>query len=349
MSNLRSENERFRCAVYMIETERKYTLMNWIETNVYTTTEGIDPVCGCLLGVGITGFAIRDAKDFEDFLNDKTGNWDYIDDDLMNLKNCETCVTVYLADNSQGADMLAALRDEMKRLKERDTENKFGRLEVELSNIREEDWANNWKQYFKPLTVGEKLLIKPSWEEADSSDGRTVLEIDPASSFGTGQHNTTQLCLELTEKYLNKGDRQLDIGCGSGILSIAGILLGAKEACAVDIDSNSVRIAAENAEKNHISSDIYTTYCGNIIGDTELRKKIGRNGRYQLLTANIVADVLIAMAPLFKDFLVENGVLIISGIIIERCQEVLDAMKVQGYTQLEIKESSGWAAAAFRV
>lgn len=184
--------------------------MNWTEVNVYTTTEGIEPVCGRLLGVGVTGFAIKDAKDFEDFLNDKTGNWDYIDDDLMNLKNCETCVTFYLADNSQGADMLAMVRSEMAELAALDTEKKFGRLVCELSNVCEEDWANNWKQYFKPLKVGDKLVVKPSWEPLEETD-RTVLEIDPESSFGTGQHNTTQLCLELLEKHFTRMTRCLTL------------------------------------------------------------------------------------------------------------------------------------------
>lgn len=319
--------------------------MNWTEVNIFTTTEGIDPVCGCLLTVGITGFVIKDSKDFEDFLNDKTGNWDYIDDDLMNLKDCETCVTVYLADNSQGADMLAAIRSEMIALKGRDTENAFGRLAVELSNVKEEDWANNWKQYFKPLTVGEKLVVKPSWENYSGNDGRTVLEIDPASSFGTGQHNTTQLCLELIEKNIQNGDKILDLGCGSGILSIAGILLGARSASAVDIDQNSVKIALENAEKNHISPDIYKGFCGNIITDEQLRSEIG--GGYDIIFANIVADVLIAMSPLFKTFIKHSGIIIISGIIIERCDEVMKAMEENGYKRIELKESSGWAAAAF--
>ena len=319
--------------------------MDWTEVNIFTTTEGIDPVCGCLLTIGITGFVIKDAKDFEEFLNDKTGNWDYIDDDLMNLKDCETCVTVYLADNSQGVDMLAAIRAEMVALKCRDTDNKFGRLAVELSNVREEDWANNWKQYFKPLTVGEKLVIKPSWEDYDGDDERTILEIDPASSFGTGQHNTTQHCLELIEENLHENDRVLDLGCGSGILSIAAILLGAKSATAVDIDKNSVKIALENAEKNHISPDIYTGYTGNIINDTELRESIGSG--YDMIYANIVADVLIAMSPLFKDFVKPMGTVVISGIIIERCSEVMDAMEKNGYKRIELRECNGWAAAAF--
>ncbi|MGN0643127.1 MAG: 50S ribosomal protein L11 methyltransferase [Huintestinicola sp.] len=320
--------------------------MNWTEVNIYTTTEGIDPVCGRLLTAGVTGFVIKDAKDFEEFLNDKTGNWDYIDDDLMDLKNCETCVTVYLPENSQGADMLAEIRAQMSALKEFDTEHKFGRLEAELANVCEEDWANNWKKYFKPLTVGEKLVIKPSWESYDGSEGeRTILEIDPASSFGTGKHNTTQLCLELIEEYLSENDRVLDIGCGSGILSIASVLLGADSACAVDIDLNSTNIAKENAEKNHIPADKYTVYHGNIIGDEELREKIGTG--YQLLEVNIVADVLIAMSGIFGRFLAPMGTIIISGIITERCSEVMEAMEQNGFKRLCLRESGGWAAAAF--
>ncbi len=319
--------------------------MNWTEVNIYTTTEGIDPVCGCLLGIGVTGFAIRDSKDFEEFLNDKTGNWDYIDDDLMNMRDCETCVTVYLPDDSQGADMLSALRSEMSALGERDENKAFGRLAVELANVREEDWANNWKQYFKPLTVGERLVIKPSWEEYDPTDGRTVLEIDPALSFGTGQHNTTQLCLELIEKNLRDGDRVLDLGCGSGILSIAAVLLGADSATAVDISQNSVETAKENASQNNIPTEKYTAYCGDIISDNALVEKIG--GEFDIIAANIVADVLIAMSPLFEKFLKKGSKLILSGIIIERADEVIEAVKSKGYTLVEIREKDGWAAVSF--
>lgn len=321
--------------------------MNWTEVNIYTTTEGIDPVCGCLLKIGITGFVIKDAKDFEEFLNDKTGNWDYIDDDLMNLKDCETCVTVYLPDNSQGIDMLAALRSEMTALGIRDENKDFGRLAVELANVREEDWANNWKQYFKPLTVGNRLVIKPSWEDYNKDDNRIILEIDPASSFGTGQHNTTQLCLELIEKNLNKGDKLLDLGCGSGILSIASILLGAESVTAIDIDQNSVKIAKENAQKNNISEEKYTAYCGNVIDDADLVEKIG--GGYDIIAANIVADVLIAMSPLFEKFIKKDGILILSGIISERCHEVIDAVEAKGYTLIEKREANDWVAVSFKV
>ena len=320
--------------------------MNWIEIDIYTSADGIDPLTGSLLGMGVNGFVIKDAADFEEFLSDKTVNWDYIDDDLMGLKDCETTVTVYLPENAQGLEYFEAIKLELKALKARDTENKFGRLEYELKNVKEEDWANNWKQYFKPLCVGEKLLIKPSWEQVDPAEKRKILEIDPASSFGTGQHNTTQLCLELLEKNLTDGDRLLDLGCGSGILSIGALLLGAKSAYAVDIDANSVKIAAENAAKNNIPQDIYTAKCGNIIDDDELVTEIGVG--YDVVCANIVADVLIGMSGKFAGFLKDSGTLVISGIIDSRKDEVIDVIKGEGFELKEIREKEDWVAASFK-
>lgn len=216
--------------------------MEWTEVNIFTSADGIEVLCSKLMDIGIKGFVIKDSEDFKEFLENKNGQWDYIDDDLMGLAECETCITAYLPCNNQGADMLMSVKAMLADMKSADTENVYGRLEAELSNIREEDWANNWKQYFKPFKVGEKLAVKPSWEEY-SDDSRIILEIDPASSFGTGQHHTTRLCLELIEKALNKGDTVLDMGCGSGILSIAAMLLGADHAIAVDIDENAAATA----------------------------------------------------------------------------------------------------------
>ena len=321
--------------------------MNWTEAEIYTSTEGIDILCASLLDIGIKGFAIKDSEDFNEFLENKDGKWDYIDDDLMGLKNCETSVTVYLPDNSQGAEMLISLKQLLNRMKERDSSGSWGRLEFEIKSVKEEDWANNWKQYFKPLKVGEKLLVKPSWEEYDGSDSRTILEIDPASSFGTGQHNTTKLCLLLLEKAVKGGERILDLGCGSGILSIGGILLGAKEATAVDIEENAVVTALENAVKNNISLEKYHAYCGDIISDTDLREKIGSG--YEIITANIVADVLIAMSTLFRSFLKPKSILIISGIITERKSEVVDAVFEAGFELIEEAESDGWAAVMLKI
>lgn len=318
--------------------------MNWTEVDIFTSTEGIEPLSAVLMEIGITGFAVKDAKDFEFFLNDKNGNWDYIDDDLMGLKDCETTLTVYLPDNSQGLDMLNSIKNELIRLKSTDINNEYGRLELSMRNVKEEDWANNWKKYFKPFNVGKHLLVKPSWEECENTDNRKILEIDPASSFGTGQHHTTRLCLELLEKYIKSGDKLLDIGTGSGILFIASILLGAKNAYAVDIEENSIRIAKENAEKNNISSDIFTAVQGNIISDEALVQKIGKS--YDIITANIVADVIIAMGGIFPEFLKEKGILIISGIITERIDEVLKSLENSGFKVLEVYEKEGWNAAA---
>lgn len=319
--------------------------MEWTEVNIYTSTDGIELLCAKLMDIGIKGFAIKDAEDFNEFLENKNGQWDYIDQDLMGLADCETCITVYLPDNEQGADMLASIRSMLSEVKSADSEGKYGRLEAELSSIREEDWANNWKQYFKPLKIGNKLVIKPSWEEYDNTDDRIILEIDPASSFGTGQHHTTRLCLELLEKCLQPGDKLLDLGCGSGILSIGAMLLGAESAVAVDIEQNAAATAAENAVKNRISSDKYTVYFGNILDDEKLADRI--DGDYDVITANIVADVLIAMKGHFQRYLRKGGNLIVSGIIEERMEEVFSALEEAGFIRGEVSVRDGWAAAGF--
>ena len=321
--------------------------MEWTEVNIYTTTEGIELLCSKLGDIGIKGFSIKDPEDFKEFLENKNGQWDYIDDDLMGLSECETCVTVYIPTNGQGAEMLIAIKSMLAEMKAADTEGAYGRLEAEMSSIREEDWANNWKQYFMPFKVGEKLVIKPSWEEYDNSDGRIILEIDPASSFGTGKHHTTRLCLEVLEKYLNKGDKLLDMGCGSGILSIGAMLLGAKSAVAVDIEENAAATALENAVKNHISPDVYKTYFGNILTDEKLANEI--DDKHDIIAANIVADVRIAMKESFLRYLKKGGILIVSGIIEERMDEVIDELKSVGFKEPEPEVREGWAAVKFTV
>ena len=319
--------------------------MEWTEVNIFTAAEGIELLCSKLMDIGVKGFVIKDSEDFNEFLENKNGQWDYIDEDLMGLADCETCITVYLPGNEQGADMLQSVRAMLAEMKSGDTEGKYGRLEAELASIREEDWANNWKQYFKPLKVGDSLVIKPSWEEYDDLGERVVLEIDPASSFGTGQHHTTRLCLEILEGCVKEGDRILDMGCGSGILSIAAILLGAENAVAVDIDENAAATAKENAIKNHIPEESYKTYFGNILADEKLADEI--DGKYDIITANIVADVLIAMKDYFVRYLKDGGFLIVSCIIEERLEEVLSAIESVGFTRLGVNLKEGWAAAQF--
>jgi len=319
--------------------------MEWTEVNIFTSTQAIDLICAKLMDIGINGFVIKDSEDFKEFLENKNGQWDYIDDDLMGLSDCETCITVYLPDNSQGAEMFSSIKSMLAELKSQDKENAYGRLVTDFSNIREEDWANNWKQYFKPFKVGEKLAVKPSWEEYSDDDGRIILEIDPASSFGTGQHHTTRLCLEMLEKCVKKGDKVLDMGCGSGILSIASILLGSESSTGVDIAENAVATSIENAEKNNISHEKYRAYAGNILADSKFAETI--DGKYDIITANIVADVLIAMREYFAGYIKEGGILIISGIIEERTEEVMSAIETAGFKRLNVSVKEGWAAAEF--
>lgn len=321
--------------------------MEWTEVNIYTSAEGIELICSKLMDIGIKGFVIKDSADFNEFLENKNGQWDYIDEDLMGLANCETCITVYLPENNQGADMLTSIKNMLADVKKSDTDGVYGRLEAELASIREEDWANNWKQYFKPFTIGEKLAVKPSWEDYSGDDGRKILEIDPASSFGTGQHHTTRLCLELLEKSVKEGDKILDMGCGSGILSIAAMLLGAESAAAVDIEENAAATAQENARKNNIADEVYKTYFGNILADEALADKI--DDKYDIITANIVADVLIAMKDYFVRYLKKGGTLIISGIIEERMDEVLSAVEGVGFIRQAVSIKEGWAAAQYTI
>lgn len=321
--------------------------MNWIEIQIITVSAGVDALCAMLTDLGIKGFSIADPADFQEFLQNKEGKWDYIDQDLLGMAQGDTTVTVYLPDNAQGAEQLVALRAMLAQIHARDDAQLFGTLELTLKNVREEDWANNWKQYFKPFTVGERLLIKPSWEMCENPWNRAVLEIDPASSFGTGQHHTTRLCLELLEQLMHPGDRVLDLGCGSGILSIGALLLGASGATAVDIEENAAATATENSRKNHIDPTLYRVFCGNVLEDETLCREIGDG--YDLICANIVADVLIAMKQLFRQFLRPEGSLIVSGIIMERRDEVLDQLKKAGFALLEVREKEGWAAASLRI
>ncbi len=317
--------------------------MNWFEVKITTETPAVDVLCAMLTDLGVKGFAIEDAESFQEFLDDKEGKWDYIDEDLMGLAECDTTVTFYLPDDAQGAEQFAAVRALLEQLKTSENAAFFGTLALSSSNVKEDDWANNWKQYFKPLPIGKSLLIKPSWEALPEGNDRIVLEIDPASSFGTGQHHTTRLCLELVEEILQPQDRVLDLGCGSGILSIGAMLLGADSAVAVDIVENSVRTAEENAAKNHLPAEKYLAYCGDICSDDALCETIGTG--YDLICANIVADVLIAMADYFGKFLKSEGYLVVSGIIIERADEVLDVLEAAGFRKLKVHEKEGWAAA----
>lgn len=314
--------------------------MQWIETNIYTTTAGIEPLCGRLYAVGLNGVQIKDAADFNDFIENETQYWDYIDESLESLKTCETCVTVYLTDDADGRELLSHIRGTVAELKSMDNDGQFGRLEIELSGINEEDWANNWKKYYKPFNLGKNLLIKPEWEEIDDAEGKVVLSMNPGHLFGTGTHHSTQLCMVELEKYIQSGDRVLDLGCGSGILSILSLLLGAKDAVAVDIDPAAPATAMENLAMNGISPDRYSVLVGNVIDDDALKAKIG--GNYDVVVANIVADVIIAMSTTAYAQTKKGGYFITSGIIGPRGDEVKSAITAAGFEIVAVHDQSDW-------
>jgi ribosomal protein L11 methyltransferase len=313
--------------------------MKFIKTNIYTKSGACDSLIFRLEDLDIGGFEAHDPVDFQEFLDNKDANWDYVEDSLMALKDEPTYVTVYLQDNAQGIEMLGALLQRLGEIKKEDNEDYFGSLHVETESVEEEDWADNWKQYFKPFPVGEKLMIKPTWETVND-DTRKILEIDPASSFGTGQHETTFLCLEALEKNIQEGDTVLDLGCGSGILAVAALLLGAKHVTITDIFENAVDTSCENIENNGFDSNAYRAFCGDITKSKKLRDRIGSG--YRVITANIVADVIIAMSPYFKNFLDKNGVLLVSGIISERLKEVISSLQEHSIIIKSVTEKNGW-------
>lgn len=312
--------------------------MNWTEVKIYTTTAGIDPLTGSMLDLGLQGFMIEDAQDFDEFLHDTTPRWDYVDQAVMEkMKDCETCVTIYVADNPQGMEELMQVRQILARLKAQDPDGKYGRLELEMKDVDEEDWSNAWKKYYHPVQVGEHLVVCPSWEAYDRKPDEVVLTLNPGMAFGTGTHDTTRLCMELLEKYITPQDTVLDVGCGSGILAITAALLGANKIIGCDIDEVAVKVAGENAALNGVQDRI-SFHQGDLTSQVE--------GSFQIICANIVADVIIRLSEDAGSYLAKDGIFITSGIIDTREQDVLNALEQNGFQVIERRTSGGWVALA---
>lgn len=314
--------------------------MDWIKTTIYSTAEGIDPVCGRLYNCGIQGTEIEDFDDFNNFLENNKQYWDYVDDELIESKKQETKIICYISNTPDGLETLIDIKNSLIELKQMDDEGVFGRLEIEQSVLNEEDWANNWKKYFHPLEIGDSLLICPEWETVENTD-RKVFKINPGMTFGTGSHHTTKLCIEELETCITDGCAVADLGCGSGILSIIALMLGAGHATAVDIDSNAVDIAYGNADRNNVPRDIYRVLAGNVLENGEVTEVIA-DRKYDVVCANIVADVIIALLPYVTRIIDDNGVFITSGIIIDRREDVLAALSDNGFVVEREKTSGEW-------
>lgn len=299
--------------------------MDWTEVKLRIPTAHTDEAAAIANMAVPYGIYIEDYSDLEQGARE-IARIDLIDEELLTRDRAHSIIHLYIDPQDNPPEAVAFLRE---RLTAAGIPH-----EVDAETVREEDWANNWKKYFKPLPVGEKLLICPSWETADTPDGRKLLSIDPGMAFGTGGHDTTRLVLETLERHVTEGCDFLDIGCGSGILSIAACLLGAGRALGVDIDALAVRTAKENGELNGLTEPKYTILKGDLAKDV--------TGKYPVIAANIVADAIIALSPAVPALLADGGVYIVSGIIDTREQDVLTALTDCGFTVVERHAHGGW-------
>ena len=275
--------------------------------------------------------AVMTAMDFfgglmiEDFSDIDTCPWDYVDEELLKKDKTVVSISGYMETNEN----VLAVTEQLKIMLPQDAI-------VEVISVNEDDWANNWKKYYHPIRVGKNLVIKPSWIDYEKQENDIIVELDPGMAFGTGTHETTRMCMTHLEKYINKNSRVLDVGCGSGILSITSLLIGAKEVTGVDIDPVAVKVAIENGEMNNFRAPQYNIKRGNLVDEAQ--------GKYDVIVANIIADVIIAVCGDVKQFVADDGVFISSGIICDRKEDVKKAFAEQGYTIVEELEEGEWVS-----
>ena len=311
--------------------------MDWLELHIDTSTAGIDAVTELLEQQGVAGLIIDDEQDFHDFLENNHQYWDYVDEDLMAQKRGNSRITFYLTPDEAGINTVAQIRIAMAELKQAHPE--YAPLLLTMDNVSDSDWENNWQQFYKPMEIGERLLVIPEWETCDPK-GRITVTLNPGLTFGTGSHATTRLCLRTLDKLVRGGETVLDLGCGSGILSIAALLLGADHAFACDIDEKCVDVAYENAALNGIGKDKYTVRWGDVLSDRQLQQEMG--GQYDIIVANIVSDVIIALSTEVRPYLKDNGYFLTSGIIDDRADEVESALRSAGWEIIERNCDEGW-------
>lgn len=299
--------------------------MRYIEVCVNTPADEIERRCEEMTAMGAEGFVIENEADFQDFLENNHQYWDYVDDELESRFTGVSRIKCYLCDDEDGRAVLCRIR------------GAYGG--VETSFVEDSDWENNWREYYKPIEVGEKLVVVPEWEDIPD-DGRTALRLDPGLIFGTGSHATTRMCLAALEKYAGEGKTFLDLGCGSGILGIGALVLGSARCVGCDIDPKAPDVAASNAALNGIGSDRFKVYAGNILSDVSLRHMLGSG--YDAVLANIVSDVVIPLSALVREFMKPGAVFITSGIIDGRQDEVRAALEGNGFEVIEHRNEEEW-------
>ncbi len=297
--------------------------MDWTEISVEVNASDIDEAAAIANMTVPYGIYIEDYSQLEQEVLE-IAHIDLIDEELLKTDRTKAKIHIYI-DPEDNIDEAVSF------LKERLSASGIA-YTLDLSNVKEDDWLNNWRKFFKPMPVGEKLLINPSWFTDTDPDGRAVLNIDPGLAFGTGKHETTRLCMEALERYVSGGEKVLDIGCGSGILGIAAVLLGAESAFGVDIDEMAVRTANENAEVNKVA-DRFTAIAGDLVDKVD--------GKYDIVVANIVADAIISLSAHVGAFMKDDAVYIVSGIIDTRADDVINAVK-DSFEIVEENTLGGW-------
>lgn len=299
--------------------------MRYIEVSIDTPEQEIDARCEQLAALGAEGFVIENEADFQNFLENNRQYWDYVDAELEQSYKGVSRIKCYLTDDEAGEAVLARI--------------KTAYPEAVSAYTADEDWENSWRDCYEQIEIGEKLVVVPEWMDAPDN-GRIALRLDPGIAFGTGSHPTTKLCLAALESYAAPGVRALDLGCGSGILGIGALLLGAESNTGCDVDPMAPEAAMANAALNGIGEDKMRVYAGDILKDASLRRTLG--GGYQLVLANIVADVIIALAAYARSFMAQDGVFICSGIIDDRADEVRAALERNGFTVVAHTSEEEW-------
>ena len=302
--------------------------MEWLEIGIDAPDGDTEALCALLDSLGVEGLVIEDEKDIESFLRESGRFWDAIDEGFLAERKGVSRVKFYLSADGEGEKAMEELRPKLEAAGYRPS----------CRRLRDEDWENNWKQYYRPMEVGRRLLILPEWEPVPEDASRVPLRLDPGLIFGTGSHPTTRMCLEAAEDLAPKAEKVLDLGCGSGILAIAALLLGARSALGCDIDEAAPRIAGENAALNGVE-DRLTVLAGDVTADEGLRAAIG--GEYDVVFLNIVADVILRLLPDIPRWLRRGGTLIVSGVIEGREGEVAAALEAQGF-KFEQRRMGDW-------
>ena len=312
--------------------------MDWLEVTVRTNTAGADLISELLISAGAKGTSIEDRFDAFSEPTDAT-QWDLIDPSVIEKMDEDTLVHAYFPAETTSRETIESLRARLAALTPEWLGFDAGKRALEIANVREEDWAENWKKYYKPFRVGRHLVVRPVWEKYEPQAGDKIISIDPGMAFGNGTHETTSMCLGLVEDYIKPGDTVLDVGTGSGILAIASVLMGAQSALGIDLDPVAVRVANENIERNGLSGRVHAQ-----VGD--LVK--GIDTQADVVFANIIADAVILLSRAVRAHMKPGGVFICSGIILEREQDVLDALSEAVFTVDRIEHRGEWSAIAAR-